>query len=151
MLVINKDMITNQVGQITLTNFVPWSTATIRSYGIPQDQATEYGGPAASQDIATNAYPAAATNFDYTFLPLSLTLFTFAPSPAVLSVQAVQPDQVQLLLQGQPGTTYVVQYSPDLSVWTSAASYTLTAGSMSISVPVPPGAAAQFFRAVWQP
>jgi alpha-N-arabinofuranosidase len=151
MLVINKNMVTNQVGQITLTNFVPWSTATIRSYGIPQDQATESGGPATAQDISTNAYPSAAVNFNYTFPPLSLTLFTFAPSPAVLSVQAVQPGQVQLLLQGQPGTAYVVQSSSDLSSWTSVATYPLTASSMSISVPVPPGASEQFFRAVWQP
>jgi len=151
LLVINKNMVTNQVGQIALTNFVPWSTATIRSYGIPQDQATQSGGPAAAQDIATNSFASAATNFNYTFPPLSLTLFTFAPGPAVLSVQAVQPDHVQLLLEGQPGTAYVVQSSPDLTAWTPGTTYSLTTNSMSISVPVPPGAAAQFFRAVWQP
>ena len=151
MLVINKDMVTNLTGQIALTNFVPWSIATIRSYGIPQDQATESGGPASAQDLATNTYPSAAANFNYTFPALSLTLFTFAPGPAVISVQAVQTGQVQLLLQGQPRTSYVIQSSPDLSTWTSVATYTLTTNTMSISVPVPPSASTQFFRAVWQP
>ena len=41
LLVINKDMTTNLNAQIALTNFVPWTTATIQSYGIPQDQAAE--------------------------------------------------------------------------------------------------------------
>ena len=41
MLVINKDMTTNLNAQIAMTNFVPWTTATVQSYGIPQDQAAE--------------------------------------------------------------------------------------------------------------
>ena len=41
MLVINKDTTTNFNAQIVLTNYVPWTNATIQSYGIPQDQAVE--------------------------------------------------------------------------------------------------------------
>ncbi len=151
LLVINKDMTNNLTAQIALTNFVPWFTASLLSYGIPQDQAAETNGPAAAQDLAGGSYPAAAANFSYTFAPLSLTLFTFAPGAATVAVQAVQPGQVQLLLQGQSGTPYVIQSSPDLLNWNPVATNTLTGSSTSVPVPVPAGATAQFFRAVWLP
>jgi hypothetical protein len=144
-------MTTNLTAQVALTNFVPWSTASLLSYGIPQDQAAETNGAAALQDLAGGSYPSAAASFNYTFAPLSLTLFTFAPGAATLAVQTVQPGQVQLLLQGQPGTPYVIQSSPDLLNWNSVATNILTGSSVSIPVPVLPGAATQFFRAVWQP
>ena len=60
LLVINKDSTANLAAQITLTNFFPWSTATVRSYGIAQDEATRTNGPAAAQDIATNSLPVPA-------------------------------------------------------------------------------------------
>ncbi len=151
LLVINKDMTTNLNAQIALTNFVPWSTASLLSYGIPQDQAAETNGAPALQDLAGASYPSASVNFSYNFAPLSLTLFTFAPGPATLAVQTVQSGQIQLLLQGQPGTPYVIQISPDLLNWSSVATNSLTGSSASVPVPVPPGANLQFFRAVWQP
>jgi hypothetical protein len=151
LLVINKDVTNNLTAQVALTNFVPWSTASLLSYGIPQDQAAETNGPAASQDLASGSYPSAAANFSYNFAPLSLTLFTFAPGPATVAMQAVQTGQVQLLLQGQPGTPYVIQSSPDLLSWRSVATNTLSGSSASVPVPGTPGASAQFFRAVWQP
>lgn len=150
MLVINKDMVTNLMGQIALTNFVPWSTATIQSYGIPQDQATETNGPAASQDIATNTYHSASATFNYTFPPLSLTLFTFAPASAALSVEQIQSGQIKLLLQGQSGAPYAIQSSPDLYHWTSISTNRLISGSTNISLSISPGNSAQFFRAIWQ-
>ena len=150
MLVINKDLVANLTGQIALTNFAPSSTATVQSYGIPQDQATENNGSALSQDLATNTDSSVATSFNYTFPPLSLTLFTFAPGPAALSVQQIQPAQVQLLLQGQTGAPYIIQSSPDLSHWTSISTNTLTSNSMSVTLPISPGNSTQFYRAIWQ-
>lgn len=151
LLVINKDMVTNLVGQIALTNFVPWSTATLQSYGIPQDNAAESNGPATSQDLTTNSYSATATSFSYTFPAMSLTLFTFAPGPASLSVQAFQPNQVKLLLQGQSGAPYIIQSSPDLSHWTSISTNTLAGSSVTVPLPISPGQPEQFYRAIWQP
>lgn len=151
LLVINKDMTTNLTAQVALTNFVPWSTATLISYGIPQDQAAQTNGPAARQDLAGGTYPAAAANFSYAFAPLSLTLFTFAPEPATVSMQTVQPGQVHLRLQGQPGAPYVIQSSPNLLNWNSVATNILTSGSASVPMTVASGAATLFFRAVWQP
>src|ERR1035438_6703064 len=77
LLVINKNGVTNLNAQITFTNFSPWSTATMRSFGIAQDEATRTNSviPGA-QDIATNSFAGAGTNFTATFPPYSLTLFT---------------------------------------------------------------------------
>ncbi len=151
MLVINKDMVTNLTAQIALTNFVPWTTATIQAYGIPQDQAAETNAIASLQDIATTNFPMAGTNFTCSFPPLSLTLFTFAPGPSALSVLGVQPGQVQLLLQGQPGTPYVIQSSADLTAWTPVSTNTLVGSTLSITIPVSLSSPYQFYRGVWRP
>jgi hypothetical protein len=151
MLVINKSLTTNLTGQIALTNFIPSTTATIQSYGIPQDQAAQTNGPAASQDIATNS-STASSNFSYVFPPLSLTLFTFSPGPSTLSVLQVQPSQVQLKLEGQSGT-YIVQGAPSLAstTWNPVSTNALTGSSATINIPLTPGAPVQFYRAAWQP
>jgi hypothetical protein len=151
LLVINKDMTNKLTAQIALTNFVPWSAATLLSYGIPQDQAAETNGAAAAQDLAAGSFSTAAPGFNYTFAPLSLTLFTFAPGPATIAVQSVKPGQVQLQLRGQPGTPYVIQTSPDLDNWSSVATNSLTGTSTNVTFPVSPGTPEQLFRAVWQP
>ena len=150
-LVINKDMTTNLNAQIALTNYAPWINATIQSYGIPQDQAAENNAGASLQDIATTNFPTAGTNFSYSFPPLSLTLFTFAPGPSALSVLGVPPGQVELLLQGQPGTPYVIQTSPDLMAWTPVSTNTLVGSTLNITILISPGSPHQFYRAVWQP
>jgi alpha-L-arabinofuranosidase len=153
MLVINKDMTTNLSGQIELTNFVPWTTATIQSYGIPQDQAARNNESSSLQDIATTYYSAASTNFTYVFPPLSMTLFTFAPGLPQLSVLHVQPTQVQLQLQGQSGTPYIIQSSTNLTSdsWTPVTTNTLSGSTANIDISVSADTPAQFYRAVWQP
>jgi len=153
LLVINKDMTTNLSGQIGLTNFTPWTTATIQSYGIPQDQAAENDESSALQDIATTNFSVPGTNFTYVFPPLSLTLFTFAPGALKLSLLLVQPTQVQLQVQGPSGTPYIVQSTTNLSskTWTTVATSTLTSGSATNTISISPGTRQQFFRAVWQP
>ncbi len=79
LLVINKDSTSNFTAQIALTSFTPGTTATVRSYGIPQDEAVRTNGPSALQDIQTNTVTVSA-RFTNTFPPYSLTLFTFTPS-----------------------------------------------------------------------
>jgi hypothetical protein len=150
MLVINKDLTTNLNAQISLTNFVPWKTATLQSYGIPQDQAVEDNEASSLQDIATTNFPSAGTNFTFSFPPLSLTLFTFEPAPATLSVVGIHPGQVEVLLHGQSGA-YVLQSSPNLTAWAPVSTNTLVGNASSITLPVSPGSPQQFYRAVWQP
>jgi hypothetical protein len=151
LLVINKSMTTNLSAQIALTNFVPWTAATTISYGLPQDQATSTNAAAALQDLATNTYTVAGPNFDYSFPPLSLTLFTLAPVPAFLTTPGLQGGQLQFNVQGQPGTPYIVQSSPDLVSWTSLSTNLLVGDTATVTVPVSPAAPRQFYRAIWQP
>jgi hypothetical protein len=151
MLVLNKDTTASFNAQIALTNFVPWTNATIQSYGIPQDQAAQNNLGASLQDIATTNFPTAGTNFTYSFPPLSLTLFTFAPGPSALSALSTQPGQVVLQLQGQSGAPYVIQSSPDLVTWTPVSTNTLAGGTLNITNLISPDSPQQFWRAVWQP
>jgi hypothetical protein len=151
MLVINKDMTTNLDAQIALTNFAPWTSATVQSYGIPQDQAAETNAEESLQDIATTNFSTAGTNFTYSFPPLSLTLFTFEPGPSALSVLEVLPGQVELHIQGLPGTPYVIQSSTNLMAWNSVSTNTLVGNTLNVYIPVSAGSPHQFYRAVWEP
>jgi hypothetical protein len=151
-LVINKHLTASVTGQIALTNFAPWATATVRSYGLAQDNATETNGSAALQDIATNIFSAAGTNFSYVFPPLSLTLFSFAPGAPTLSVaQGTQAGQAQIALQGQPGTPYVIQGSPDLVNWTQVSMATLATNASSTNISISTGPQQEFYRVQWHP
>jgi hypothetical protein len=92
LLVINKSPDSTLNGQIVVTNFVPWPVATVRSYGIAQDEATRTNAPIQAQDIALTTYSPASTNFTYSFPPYSLTLFSFSPFAAPAAPQlAVLP------------------------------------------------------------
>ena len=86
-LVINKDPTNTLTRPIALAGFTPGSLATIRSFGIPQDEATRTNSSVpGAQDIATNSFSSAGANFNYAFPPYSLTLFTLAPAVPSLSV-----------------------------------------------------------------
>ena len=151
LLVINKDATTNFNAQISLSNFVPLSTVTVRSYGIAQDDAVRTNNLASgAQDIATNVVPAGAV-FTNSFPPYSLTLFTFTPGPAQLSALLPQPGQFVLQLHGQPGTPYIIQRSPDLFTWIPVSTNRLVGNVLNITNAISPGTAQQFWRAVWQP
>ena len=153
LLVINKTPTNILNAQISLTNFGPWAVATVRSYGLPQDDETQTNGPAIAQDIYTNATPAAAS-FTNAFPPYSLTLLTFAPDAAILAAPvSVQPDgsEFAFQLQGWAGVPYVIQSSTDLKNWTSVSTNVASGPSMWITNSNPAGPATQFWRSVWQP
>ncbi len=151
LLVLNKDTAANFTAQINLTNFVPSASATIHSYGMPQDNAAENNQSAALQDVAVSSYASAGTQFTNTFSPLSLTLFTFAPAAPLLKMLAASPGQFAFQLEGQPQTPYVVQTSTNLVNWTSVSTNLLTGASMNFTNAIPSGSGRQFWRAVWQP
>jgi hypothetical protein len=137
-----------------LTGFLPCPTATVRSYGIPQDAAARTNAPIAAQDIAAKTFAGAGTNFNYSFPALSLTLFTFAPAAPSLVVLPPAPQagsQFVFQLQGQPGVRYCIQNSTNLSSWTTGSTNWLTGATLNLTNPVPTGAAISFWRAVWQP
>ena len=151
LLVINKSMTSSVNAQLVLTNFAPAAAATVISYGLPQDQAVATNAAAVWRDLATNNYAVAGTNFTGSFPPLSLTLFTLAPEPATLAAPSLAAGQLTLRLQGQPGTPYVLQSSPDLSTWTSIATNLLSGNTAILTNQLVPGRPHQFYRALWQP
>ena len=152
LLVINKNSSTNLDAQITLTNFSPWSTATVRSFGIAQDEATRTNSIIpGSQDIATNFFTVAGTNFTATFPPYSLTLITFAPAAAQLQSSVTSSGQMVLQVQGQSGIPYVIQTSPDLVNWTPVSTNLLTDNVLSLTNSISSVSPQQFWRAVWLP
>jgi hypothetical protein len=152
LLVLNKDTTTNLNAQIALAAFIPGAAATLRSYGIPQDEAARTNGPALSQDIATNSFAAAGASFSCSFPPLSISLFTLSPAAPRLAVVApAQPGQVVLQLQGQANVRYVLQSSTDLKTWTGFSTNTLTGSSLNLTNPSPTSQTVAFWRAVWQP
>ena len=152
-LVINKDP-TAPTRPIGFAGFAPNTLATIRSYGIPQDEATRTNSivPGA-QDIATNSFPNAGTTFNYAFPPYSLTLFTLAPAVPSLSVAppAFQSGNAFVFqLQGPSGVKYVVQTSSNLIQWIPSLTNVLSGNVVNITNPIPPGAADNFWRVIWQ-
>jgi len=154
LLVVNRDTTTNFDGQINLTGFTPDSTALVRSFGIPQDEAARTNAAPESQDITTNSFAGVSATFNFNFPPLSLTLLTLAPAAPtlVLLPSGTPPDGLPVLqLQGQPNVRYVLQSSPDLITWTNFSTNTLSANTLNLGNPILPGVNAQFYRALWQP
>jgi Alpha-L-arabinofuranosidase len=152
LLVANRDSVTNLSAQISLNGFVPGSTATLRSYGILQDEATRTNGPAASRDIATNSVANAAGSFSYNFPPLSLSLFTLSPAaPTLTALSGQPPGQFVFQLNGQSNVRYYIQNSPDLANWNTIATNILSSSTLLITNSIPPASAMQFWRAVWLP
>jgi alpha-L-arabinofuranosidase len=154
LLAINKDPLNTLTRQMTLTGFAANAVCSVRSYGIPQDEAARTNGPAGAQDIALGNFAPVSPVFMYSFPPYSLTLLTFVPPPPNLVVlpPTPQPNRPFIFqLQGQPDLPYALQTSTDLVQWTDAANVTLPTGILNFTNPVPSGSGRQFWRAVWRP
>ncbi len=152
LLVINKDSVTNLTAQITLSNFSPSSTASVWSYGIPQDEAKRTNGPVALQDIQTSLISAGSV-FTNSFPPFSMTVFTILPAPPQLQTLWATDTQFAFQLQGAPGASYILQTASDLNsgIWDPFSTNTLPGPSLNFTNPIPSGGAQQFWRALWLP
>ncbi len=150
LLIINKNLATNLTAQIVLTNFSPSATATVRSFGIAQDEATRTNSviPGA-QDIATNFLTTASINFTNVFPPYSMTLFTFAPAAPKMQGVGMSGGNFVFQLQGQSGVPYQIQSSTNLSAWASNATITISNATWNVTNAASSGA--KFWRAVWLP
>jgi hypothetical protein len=146
LMAINKSPATNYPANIVLNNYVPVGSATVYSYGMPQDNAAANNNN--NCDIATNSY-AVSANFNYTLAPYSITVLAFAPAPSLSVLSPSGAGQLVLQLAGQPGVPYVLQTSTDLSDWTSVATNILTGNVLDITNTTTPDA--QFWRAAWFP
>ena len=151
-LVLNKANTTNQNAQIVLNGFTPNAAATVRSFGISNDEATRTNGPAAAQDISVNGIAYAGTNFAHSFPPYSMSLLTLAPAaPRLATIQPTPAAQFVFQLQGQPEVRYVIQSSNSLTNWVSVSTNTLVTGTLNITNTMAANSAQKYWRAVWQP
>lgn len=152
LLVLNKSLTTHLNAQITLNGFTPAAAATLRSFGIPNDEAARTNGPAAAQDITTNRLANVNTNFTYNFPLMSMTVITLAPSaPRLVALPPTVPGQFVFQLQGQPEVPYVIQSSSNLGTWISQSTNILPSHSLNVTNAMADGPAQQYWRAVWQP
>ena len=152
LLVVNKDATCTFNTQIALTNFVPWGTAAVYSYGIPQDEAARTNATPSAQGVAGPVnYPSANAVFTNSFPPYSLTLFSFAPAAARLTPVTAGDGHFVFQLQGQPSAPYVIQTSTNLLAWTSVSTNTLTGNTLNITNSIVPDLSPRFWRAVWRP
>jgi hypothetical protein len=155
LLAINKDPTNAATREVALVGFIPGSVATVRSFGIPQDEAARTNGPVAARDIATSSFTSVSSNLMYSFPPYSLTLFSFTPPPPALVLIPPKPrlgGSLVFQVQGQAGLSYVLQTSTNLTAqWSSVATNVLTNGILNVTNPVTQGFPAEFWRAVWEP
>jgi hypothetical protein len=144
LLVINKDPTAPFTAQIALTNFAPFASAVIRSYGVSNDNAMDTG--VGSPDITETDFPAAAAAFPWSFAPYSLTLFTLAPAAPQLQVLPSAGGNFIFQLSGQAGAPCIIQTSSDLVHW-----FNVLTNTLPVTNSLPVASAAQFWRAVWIP
>ncbi|GEM_PF-666557 len=76
MLVINKSSSSNLTAAINLTGYLPYTNATVYSYGIPQDNAARTG--VGSPDIQT--YTTSFQSLSLTFAPFSASVLVLSPA-----------------------------------------------------------------------
>jgi alpha-L-arabinofuranosidase len=151
LLVLNKSAVASLETEISLTGFTPLAAATLRSYGIPNDEAARTNAPAILQDLTTSAFGGASPTFNYTFAPYSMTLFTLTPTAPHLSVALAAAEELVFQLHGQPDVPYVIQASTNLVEWTSQATHTLGTGTLPVTNAINPAAPQKYWRAVWLP
>ena len=150
-LVINKSPSNTITAPVEIVGFAPDSGGTVYSYGIPQDNAAKTGF--GLQDIAQAHFAGAGTNFSYAFPPYSATVLTLSPAPPALLPYPVPAARNEFIfaLQGQSTVPYVIQYSTNLSTWTSISTNTMLSVPIRITNLLDPLFPQQFWRAVWQP
>ena len=152
LLVINRSSCSNLTAAITLTGYVPSSSATVYSYGIPQDQAAETG--IGSLDVAQTNISGVSANFNYTFPPYSANVLVFAPTaPLLVPMAASPPASNQFIFQvnGQSGVPYVIQSCTNLVSPNWIAIYTNTSAAGPFRLTNSVSSVPRFYRAVWQP
>jgi hypothetical protein len=152
LLVVNKSSYANLNAAIALAGYVPFSNATVYSYGIPQDDAARTG--IGSPDIAQTNSPVAGANFNYTFTPYSATVLSLTPAAPTLVARASPPPppgQFVFQLQGLSGVPYLIQMSTNLAStnWIAISTNTPSGGTLNLTNAMSSGA--QFYRAVWRP
>jgi alpha-L-arabinofuranosidase len=149
-LLINKDRTNTFDAQIALANYLPWTGALVRSFGIKQDEATRTNSTVpGAKDIATNNLALAGASFSSSFPPYSATLLVIPPAAPTLAVLPLNNGQFNLQVQGQTNVRYVLQNSGNMSTWVSVATNTLSSTTWNVTTNF--NSPVEFWRAVWLP
>jgi hypothetical protein len=145
-LAINKDRTNTGMKTINLAGFSPDANATIRSYGIAQDEAARTNAPFAKQNIATNQMVVSHGSFGYSFGPYSMTLFSLTPSGPPLIVSRPVSDTL-VISWPYPSTGWTLEQSTDLvnGTWTAPAGTIQNDGTNNF-INISPSADNLFFR-----
>jgi alpha-N-arabinofuranosidase len=80
LLVINKDPANALTGSFTVNGFTPATSATVYSYGKPQDDAARTGS--GSSDLASTTLGSTGISFTATFGSYSMSVINLKPAPA---------------------------------------------------------------------
>jgi hypothetical protein len=81
-LVLNKSASATQTANFTLVGYAPQATATVYSYGMPQDTAAQTQPGSAAADVAVTSITNAAGSFSASFGPYSATVLALSNPPA---------------------------------------------------------------------
>jgi alpha-N-arabinofuranosidase len=123
MLVINKSCASNLTASINLSGFMPYTNATIYSYGITQDNAARTG--VGSPDIASTNITGVQGSFALTFAPFSASVLVMSPgnqTPSTPANLTATFSNAAVALAWSPATgadSYIIRRST-----TSGGSYT---------------------------
>jgi alpha-L-arabinofuranosidase len=153
LMVINKNPAGPIASRIALNGFTPDPSAQVWSYGIPQDEAARLR--VGSPDIAQAVYAPVSSAFDLGFPPYSVTVFNLVPTAPTLTAHlaaSTSPGQITLLLQGQPGASYVLETSSKcMSGWVPVSTNFLSEPTCTLTETLKPEVGGQYWRAVWVP
>ena len=84
-------------------------------------------------------------------LSISFTISPGIPARPKLRILSGAAGQFVFQLLGSTNVPYVVQTSTNLTAWVAISTNALPVGTLNLTNPVGPGAARQFWRALWQP
>ncbi|MGA2176462.1 MAG: alpha-L-arabinofuranosidase [Verrucomicrobiota bacterium] len=148
LLVINKSSSSHLTATINLSGYLPYTNATVYSYGIPQDTAARTG--VGSPDSAQTNLTGVQNGFSVTFAPFSASVMVLsAAPPPSLAVLPAPPGKFGFQLRGQSGGSYVLQCSADMASWTNQFTNTLSGSTANFTNSI--SGPKQFWRALWQP
>ncbi|MSU59477.1 MAG: hypothetical protein EXS35_15120 [Pedosphaera sp.] len=137
------------------------ATFTVTASGTPAPgyqwrfNAAPIGGATASSytraNVQTNAagnYSVLVTNAAGSLLSSNALLSLIPPVPAQFQSTTLQPDQtLQLAISGEPGATYVIESSTNLTDWSTLTSLVLTNGSTLFDAGAVTNDVQRYFRA----
>jgi alpha-N-arabinofuranosidase len=124
LLLINKSATTSLNANISLAGFAPRSSATVHSYGIPQDESARTG--TGSPDVATANFAGADTSFVYAVAPYSATVISLSSTACPAAISPVnqffplEGGDKQVAVTAQSGCNWTAASNDSWIVITSA-------------------------------